>query len=226
MDIAKRLYAHEDQPLPESVEVPSWALDPNSGRAPTVHGLAAIMARNPLHGDTTGGWEPTSAYDSDTAIRVMTRHGAEVLEYLHGADLGSHDIITWLGAFGHTWEGWACSLTTTALDLWASDVAYDVADLLDGYGPDDPMFEGETYEWPIPAYLIEEWGWFQSKGQLPAKPGELWEPDTEVAQFRLVLTEHEARTFRDECEALGEAFLLDASDAMRATVQGWLDQIV
>ena len=83
-----------------------------------------------------------------------------------------------------------------------------------------------AYEWPIPAHLIDDWGWFESRGYLPARPGELWEPDTEVAQFRLVLAEHEAWTFRDECEALGEGFLTCASDAIRATVHGWLDEIV
>ena len=90
-----------------------------------------------------------------------------------------------------------------------------------------------AYEWPIPAYLIEDWGWFESRGYLPAMPGTLVETDLDgvgrYVAYSLEVSEHEAWEFSEACWRLEEGFLTFltcASPPVVRAVRGWLDQIV
>ena len=121
MDTYSRLYTHEDKDLPEEVEVPRFVLDPGDGTAPTVHDLAAILQG----GCASGAWMPAVTYWS--ALQIMSEWEGRVMCSIedHGLEpsmvIDPHD----------SWSGWATSLVSCAVELWAAEVGDRVADLLD-----------------------------------------------------------------------------------------------
>ena len=86
------------------------------------------------------------------------------------------------------------------------------------------------YEFNLPAFLLEDWGWFQSRGYLPAMPGTLVETDLDGAgryvAYSLEVSEFEAWEFSEACGCLGQDFLACASPQVADTVRGWLEQVV
>ena len=86
------------------------------------------------------------------------------------------------------------------------------------------------YEFQIPAFLLDDWGWFQSRGYLPAMPGIVASTELDghgrYTAYSLEVSEVEAWEFSEACGCLGEDFLTCASPQVVDTVRGWLDQIV
>ena len=121
MDEITRLYTHEDKALPKEVEVPGFAIDPRDRRAPTAHDLAAILEG----GCASGAWMPAVTYWS--ALQIMSEWEGRVMCSIEDAGMEPSDVID-----PHdSWSGWACSLVSCAVELWAAEVGEQVADLLD-----------------------------------------------------------------------------------------------
>ena len=121
MNTYSRLYTHEDKALPEEVEVPGFAIDPRDGRVPTAHDLAAILEG----GCASGAWMPAVTYWS--ARQIMADHECAVLSRIEEAGFEPYEVIS----SSDYWSGWACRLVSCAVELWAFEVAEQVADLLD-----------------------------------------------------------------------------------------------
>ena len=121
MDTHSRLYTHEDMTLPDEVEVPRFVCDPHDGRTPTAHDLAAILEG----GCASGAWMPAVTYWS--ALKIMAECEGAVMCRIEDAGLEPSQVID----PSDSWCGWACSLVSCAVELWAAEVAEQVADLLD-----------------------------------------------------------------------------------------------
>ena len=86
------------------------------------------------------------------------------------------------------------------------------------------------YDFNLPTALLDNWSEFENKGYLPEMPGELVETDLDwtgaTVVYSLQVPEHEAWEFKEAVEELGDAFGAIMSDDLKATIYGWLDQVV
>jgi len=121
MEAYERLWAHPDQEIPEGIEVPSYATNPGDGSCPTTHDLAAILQG----GCDSGAWMPAVTYWA--ALETMRRDGDAVLDAIESAWGDPAQVID----AQRSWAAWACSLVSAAVELWASSIGDDLADLLD-----------------------------------------------------------------------------------------------
>ena len=126
MEAYERLWEHPERELPEEIRVPSWARD-EEGRRPSTHDVAAILQG----GCASGAWMPAVTYWQ--ALETMRREGDSVLDAIEEAGIDPVALLN--GDKG--WAAWACALVSTAVELWASSIGEELADLLDEAAEDD-----------------------------------------------------------------------------------------
>jgi len=114
------------------IDVPSYATNPGDGSAPSTHDLAAILQG----GCDSGAWMPAVTYW--TALETMRRDGDAVLDAIESAWRDPSEVID----AQRSWAAWAGNLVSAAVELWAAEVAEQVADLLDEAAEDQDE-EGE-----------------------------------------------------------------------------------
>lgn len=122
MDTESTLYEHEEQEArSHGIDVPAWIeQDITAGQ------IAAIIEG----GCASGAYMPAVTYYD--ARQTMSEHGDDVLDYLQEA-LGELPKAP----DDESWSGLACHYLSAAVELWASSVAEDLAEALEGDSDDD-----------------------------------------------------------------------------------------
>ena len=103
------------------------------------HCLTCLVVRNGRHvgaaGTTalhdSGAYMPAVTYRA--AAETMSEHGDDVIDYI---DHNFGDVTIMLS--DHSWDGLACHLVSTAVELWASAVESTMDDELGSYEYEEP----------------------------------------------------------------------------------------
>jgi hypothetical protein len=116
MDTISTLYSDENTRVVDyGVDLPDWLEALNAEI--TASDVAAIMQG----GCASGAFMPAVTYH--IARRTMAEHGDDVLEFIED-HLGELPGIP----SGESWSGIAVHFLSTAVELWASGVAEDIAE--------------------------------------------------------------------------------------------------
>lgn len=112
MDTQSILYSEEVNLTDLGINVPRWiAQDIDSTQ------VAAILQG----GCASGAYMPAVTYHQ--ALATMAEHGDDVLDYIEASGLG----LTLPPEESRSWAGFAVHYLSTAVELWAGDVAEEAA---------------------------------------------------------------------------------------------------
>jgi hypothetical protein len=130
MDTQTILYSTEAEVQSFGISVPCW-IEPDIDATQ----VAAILQG----GCESGAYMPAVTYHS--ALRTMDQYGDDVLQYIEdtfGDSYPRHD-------HGASWAGIACHYLSMAVELWASEIADELARSIEAASPDDDP-DGHDYD--------------------------------------------------------------------------------
>lgn len=115
------LWDYEDpiSELSEDIDIPPWI---DEDISPST--VAAIVQG----GCDSGAYMPAVTYHQ--AQETMAEHGDDVFSFLEDRDANPVHVVS--RASSQSWDGWACSLVSAAVELWASDAEIQLKNALAG----------------------------------------------------------------------------------------------
>ena len=119
MDTQSILWNAPEEPVTSfGIDVPAWI-----EQDVTPYDVAAIVQG----GCASGAYMPAVTYS--TALATMAEHGDDVLDYIDGAhglgEIQGPDMAQ------TSWAGLAVSFVSLAVELWASSVAEELAEVIE-----------------------------------------------------------------------------------------------